>query len=68
MNTLDKHKLIKLSDRTNKALETITSNRDFILEFTSMNAEQLNLTIDIIDDLAGSLDQVKKETWSDSDD
>lgn len=68
MNTIDKHKLIKLSDKTNKALESIADNRNFILKFTSMNAEQLNLTIDIIDDLAGNLDQVKKETWSDSDD
>lgn len=56
MNTLDKHKLIKLSDYTNKALETITSNRDFILKFTSMDSQQLNLTIDVIDDLAGNLD------------
>lgn len=66
MNTLDKHKLIKLSDKTNKALEAITSNQDFILKFTSMDPQQLGLTIDVIDDLAGILDRVKKDMWGDS--
>lgn len=62
MNTMDKHKLIKLSVRTNKALEVITGNKELILNFTSMDSQQLNLTIDVIDDLAGNLDQVKRET------
>ncbi len=56
MNTMDKHKLIKLSVRTNKALEVITGNKELILNFTSMDSQQLNLTIDVIDDLAGNLD------------
>jgi hypothetical protein len=40
MNTMDKHKLIKLSVRTNKALEVITGNKELILNFTSMDSQQ----------------------------
>lgn len=63
MNTKDKRKLLMLSDKTDKALEAIDNNRDDILRLTSIRAEQLDLIIDGMDDLAGTFDTLKNETW-----
>lgn len=61
MNKVEKNAIRVSSNTLNEAISLLTDNEQLILDHTSMEYQQLNLTLDMMDDLAGVLDTLKVE-------
>jgi len=61
MNKVEKNAIRVNSNTLNEAISLLTDNEQLILDHTSMEYQQLNLTLDMMDDLAGVLDTLKVE-------
>jgi len=61
MNKVEKNAIRVNSNTLNEAISLLTDNEQLILDHTSMDYQQLNLTLDMMDDLAGVLDTLKVE-------
>lgn len=61
MNKVEKNTIRVNSNTLNEAISLLTDNEQLILDHTSMDYQQLNLTLDMMDDLAGVLDTLKVE-------
>jgi len=61
MNKVEKNAIRVNSNTLNEAISLLTDNEQLILDHTSMDYQQLNLSLDMMDDLAGVLDTLKVE-------
>lgn len=61
MNKVEKSAIRVTSNTLNESISLLTDNEQLILDHTSMDYQQLNLTLDMMDDLAGVLDTLKVE-------
>ncbi|CAJ2232164.1 hypothetical protein [Companilactobacillus paralimentarius] len=61
MNKFDKNAIRVTSNALDEAISLLTDNEQLILEHTSIEYQQLMLTIEMMDDIAGVLDTTKKE-------
>jgi len=65
MNKVEKNAIRVNSNTLNEAISLLTDNEQLILDHTSMDYQQLNLTLDMMDDLAGVLDSYRTENCID---
>ena len=65
MNKVEKNAIRVTSNTLNEAISLITDNEQLILDHTSMEYQQLMLTIEMMDDLAGVLDSYRTENCID---
>lgn len=61
MNKVGKNAIRVNSNTLNEAISLLTDNEQLILDHASMEYQQLNLTLEMMDDLAGVLDSLKVE-------
>lgn len=60
MNKVENNAIRVTSNTLNEATSLLTDNEQLILDHTSMEYQQLMLTIEMMDDLAGVLDTLKE--------
>jgi len=65
MNKVEKNAIRVTSNTLNEAISYLVDDEQLILNHTSMEYSQLNLTIDMMDDLAGVLDSYRTENCID---
>lgn len=65
MNKVEKNAIRVDSNTLNEAISLITDDEQLILDHTSMEYQQLMLTIEMMDDLAGVLDSFRMENGID---
>lgn len=65
MNKVEKNAIRVTSNTLNEAISLITDDEQLILDHTSMEYQQLMLTIEMMDDLAGVLDSYRLENGID---
>lgn len=65
MNKVEKNAIRVTSNTLNETISLITDDEQLILDHTPMEYSQLNLTIEMMDDLAGVLDSYRTENCID---
>ncbi|GEO64797.1 hypothetical protein [Companilactobacillus nantensis] len=65
MNKVEKNAIRVTSNTLNEAISYLVDDEQLILNHTSMEYSQLNLTIEMMDDLAGVLDSYRTENCID---
>lgn len=65
MNKVEKNAIRVDSNTLNEAISLITDDEQLILDHTSMEYQQLMLTIEMMDDLAGVLNSFRMENGID---
>jgi len=61
MNKVEKSAIRVTSNTLNESISLLTDDEQLILDHTPMDYQQLMLTLDMMDDLAGVLDTLKVE-------
>lgn len=61
MNKVEKNAIRVNSNTLNESISLLTDDEQLILDHTPMDYQQLMLTLDMMDDLAGVLDTLKVE-------